>query len=72
MIQRYDFNLTDEPDKNGFQPFMSACILGGVPVLKRRRRRPISASFPVSSVAANMPSGPPSRTHSPTMVRPFK
>ena len=29
MIQRYDFNLTDEPDKNGFQPFMSACILGG-------------------------------------------
>lgn len=29
MIQRYDFNLTDEPDKNGFQSFMSACILGG-------------------------------------------
>ena len=29
MIQRYDFNLTDEPDKDGFQPFMSACILSG-------------------------------------------
>lgn len=31
MVQRYDFNLTDEPDVNGFQPFMSACILGGEP-----------------------------------------
>lgn len=29
MIKRYDFNLTDEPDGNGFQPFMSACILSG-------------------------------------------
>ena len=26
MIRRYDFDLTDEPDKDGFQPFMSACI----------------------------------------------
>lgn len=31
MVQRYDFNLTDEPDVNGFQPFMSACILGEEP-----------------------------------------
>ena len=29
MIQRYDFNLTDEPDKDGFWPFMSACIPSG-------------------------------------------
>ena len=29
MIQRYDFNLTDEPDENGFQPFMAAGILTG-------------------------------------------
>lgn len=29
MIQRYDFNLTNEPDENGFRPFMSACILSG-------------------------------------------
>lgn len=26
MIRRYDLKLTDEPDKDGFQPFMSACI----------------------------------------------
>ena len=31
MIQRFDFNLTEDPDENGFQPFMSACILGGDP-----------------------------------------
>lgn len=31
MIQRYDFSLTKEPDENGFQPFMSACILSGDP-----------------------------------------
>ena len=29
MIQRYDFNLTDEPDENGFQPFMAVGILTG-------------------------------------------
>ena len=26
MIRRYDLKLTDEPDKDGFWPFMSACI----------------------------------------------
>lgn len=26
MIRRYDFDLTDEPDKDGFWPFMLACI----------------------------------------------
>lgn len=31
MIQRFDFNLTEDLDENGFQPFMSACILGGDP-----------------------------------------
>ena len=29
MIRRYDLKLTDEPDKDGFRPFMSADILGG-------------------------------------------
>lgn len=29
MIRRYDFKLTDEPDKDGFHPFMSACIPSG-------------------------------------------
>ena len=29
MIRRYDFDLTDEPDKDGFWPFMSACIPSG-------------------------------------------
>ena len=29
MIRCYDFKLTDEPDKDGFQPFMSACIPSG-------------------------------------------
>lgn len=29
MIRRYDLKLTDEPDKDGFWPFMSACILSG-------------------------------------------
>ena len=29
MIRQYRFALTDEPDKDGFRPFMSAHILGG-------------------------------------------
>ena len=29
MIRRYDLKLTDEPDKDGFHPFMSACIPSG-------------------------------------------
>lgn len=29
MIRQYQFALTDEPDKDGFRPFMSADILGG-------------------------------------------
>jgi len=29
MIHHYDLALTDEPDEDGFRPFMSAYILGG-------------------------------------------
>lgn len=29
MIRQYQYALTDEPDKDGFRPFMSAYILGG-------------------------------------------
>ena len=51
---------------------LRALTRGGVPVLNRRRERPISVRQSVSAPAANMPSGPPSRTHSPTMVLPFR
>ena len=29
MIRQYQYALTDEPDKDGFQPFMSACLPSG-------------------------------------------
>ena len=45
---------------------------GGVPVLKRRISSPSSRRQSPKVAAANMPSGPPSRKTSPTIVRPFK
>ena len=49
-----------------------ALTRGGVPVLNRRRERPSSRRQSVRAAAANMPSGPPSRTHWPTMVLPLR
>ena len=51
---------------------LSAFTRGGVPVLKRRSGSPSFLSASVSVSEACIPSGPLSRTHSPTMVRPSK
>lgn len=49
---------------------LRAFTRGGVPVLKRRMDRPRSTRHRVRGRAAARPSGPESRTTSPTMVRP--